>query len=1087
MHPKGLRGLTLLLFLSALLAATAAYGQTIYGTLTGQVFDASGALVPEVKVIVKNLDTGITREIATDSTGKWIARALPLGRYSIEFTRQGFERIIRQPIQVEGTVERAIDVTLQTGGTSEVVSVVAEAPLIQTTQAQVSKGVETRRILELPGQNTLNGLALLMPGAAPNNNGRPGSGFTVNGGRSRSNNFTIDGANNNDQSLATPRQSLPPEYMGEFRIITNNFSAEFGRNAGSVVQQLTKSGTNEYHGIVRWSWLGNGYNALTTGEQRNFNTNKKSGLSDYLALRKARGVLVRNQGTASAGGPIRKDRLFFFTGYDRDWRRSTSVPTGDALSAMAISRLETNSALLAPGVVDFLKSNWPTANQPTDRGKLLVTPSSGVAFAPGTVARCAGDAIDAPPRCLELPVNIYNRGGVSYARSFWRFMQKVDARLSESDNLSGRLLIDNDNDPGVPTYIPGLEIGQLIKNINATINHTHVFSPTMLNEARATYGRRDASFPENLDTQITITGALPIIGNQNYPQFRVDNLYELTDNLSIMRGRHNLRMGANALRYDLGSFFAPSLRGVLSYPSIADLVFDRNASWSQYAGTGLTPARTYEVGAFFQDDFRMSTTLTLNLGVRYEYTSAPLGYFSEAKADINNWAPRIGFAYAPRWNDGILGWLSGNGRLSIRGGYAIAYDQVFQNILLNNSRNYPRGVTVASPPVTGGRLYLKENRPAAPTPENYRGDPKLLPVRLFSPNQRIKQPLAQQYSFGIERQILSNYAFRVFYIGSRASGLVREVETNLGFNKVAVDANPSLLQPIIQAYGMKPVTNSAGAVTAYRVDPTRGSILVGGPLAMSTYHSLQTTIEKRFSSGWWGAAQMELNYTWSSFINDSDDILGGQTNNTLPSTPFNYKLDRGRSGYDFPHRAVGNFVYELPKAYQGQPVLGRILGGWMLNGIFTAQSGVAYTLLNSNNALGILPGQISTVELSQRPLFNPAGAEKSAGAIVGGQALPKYIALATNSGMIGNLGRNTERTGGTINLDAALVKSTQLWSESTALQLRLETFNTLNRRNFDGIPARNVSNSTNATTFMNLGQVNNIGGRTLLVSARLLF
>ncbi len=1072
MHPKGLRGLAQLLLLSMLLAATAAYGQTIYGTLTGQVFDASGALVPDVKVVIKNLDTGITREVVTGATGAWLARALPLGRYSIEFTRQGFERVIRQPIQVEGAVERAIDVTLQTGGTSEVVSVVAEAPLIQTTQAQVSKGVETRRILELPGQNTLNGLALLMPGAAPNNNGRPGSGFTINGGRSRSNNFTIDGANNNDQSLATPRQDVAPEYMGEFRIITNNFSAEYGRNAGSVVQQLTKSGTNDFHGIARWTWAGNGYDALTTGQQRTFNAQKAAGLSDYLALRKSRGVSIQNQGLISVGGPIIKDRAFFFTGFDKDWRRSTAVPVAAAPSPAAIASLEANKSLFAPGVVDFIKSTWPTANDPTSRGSVNVTAPSGQTFADGSTT-------------LNLPLQQLNRGGVSYARNLWRWMQKGDVRLSDNDNLSGRLLINSDNDPGSPTAIPGQEIGSVLKNINATINETHVFSPTMLNEARATYGRRDAQFPENLGAQIRVN-QLPTIGNQNMPQYRVDNLYELTDNLAITWGRHTLRTGVNALRYDLNSFFAPNLRGDLYYPSIPDLLYDRNAQWSQYAGTGSTPARTYEVGAFFQDDFRLNTSLTLNLGARYEYTGAPLGYFSNAQPDINNWAPRVGFAYAPRWSDGVLGWLSGNGRLSIRGGYAIAYDQIFQNILLNNSRNYPRGVSIATSPTNNTRWYIEANRPPAPAPEQYKGDPNLLPVRLFAPNQRIKQPMSQQYSFGIERQIYSNYAFRLFYIGSRASGLVREVETNLGFTKAAVDANPGLLQPVLQSYGMKPVTNSSGVVTGYRVDPAKGSILVGGPLAMSTYHSLQTTLEKRFSSGPWGAAQFEINYTYSSFINDSDDILGGGTNNTLPAVPFNYRLDRARSGYDFPHRGVASFVYEAPNPFASQPVLSRVLGGWMLNGIVTMQSGVAYTLFNANNALGILPGQISTVEGSQRATFNPAGAPGTAGGL-GGSTLPRYIANPTNSGIIGTMGRNTERTGGTASMDAAVVKGIRLWSEGTSFQLRLEAFNIFNRRNFTGIPNNTVSNATNLTTFKNLGQVNTITGRTLLISTRLLF
>lgn len=187
--------------------------------------------------------------------------------------------------------------------------------------------------------------------------------------------------------------------------------------------------------------------------------------------------------------------------------------------------------------------------------------------------------------------------------------------------------------------------------------------------------------------------------------------------------------------------------------------------------TGNVPARTTEVGVFFQDDFRLRQNLTLNLGIRYKYTGAPFGYFSNAKPDINNWAPRFGFAWTPQASGGFLGRLLGQNRTVIRGGYAISYDQVFQNILLNNSRNFPCGVTVAIGPISGQKLYDTANRPAPRTPEDFisrGGNPKLLPVRLCSPNKRIAQPYGQQFSLGFEKQLSGDYAFRVFYVGSRA-------------------------------------------------------------------------------------------------------------------------------------------------------------------------------------------------------------------------------------------------------------------------------------------------------------------------------
>lgn len=294
-------------------AVGAANAQTVFGSLSGTVYDASGAVVPNANVAIRNLDTGVLREIKADETGFWRMPSLPPGRYAVDVVAPNFGKLTRAPIVVEPTVERTVDVTLRPGAVTEVVSVTAEAPLIEQTRAQLSRGVESRQIMMLPGLNSLTGLALLQPGAAPNDLGRPGSGFVVNGGRTRSNNFMIDGANNNDQSLQTPRQNLPPEVLGEFRIITNNFSAEYGRNFGSVVLQTTKSGTNEFHGASRWAWLGNGWDALTTNQQRTFKAQKDAGKDDYAALRAARSVEVRNQALFSGGGPIKKDHTFFFT------------------------------------------------------------------------------------------------------------------------------------------------------------------------------------------------------------------------------------------------------------------------------------------------------------------------------------------------------------------------------------------------------------------------------------------------------------------------------------------------------------------------------------------------------------------------------------------------------------------------------------------------------------------------------------------------------------------------------------------------------------------------------------------------------
>lgn len=1056
--------------LAALMAifVSIATAQTIYGSLAGTVTDPSGSVIPGADVVVRGMDTGLVREIKTDSSGFWRVPSLAPGRYQVEATSKGFEKIIRGPLMVDASVERALDVTLKPSATAETITVSEEVPLIEATRSQISRGVDAHRVLELPGQNTQAGLALLMPGAAPNNNGRPGSGFVINGARSRSNNFMLDGANNNDQSLSIPRQNIPPEYLGEFRIITNNFSAEYGRNAGSVVMQNTRSGSNEFHGIGRWGWLGNGLDALTTGQQRTFNAQKAAGKSDFDALRAARGVTVNNQVLISGGGPVIKNRVFFFGGYDLDRLRSTAVPIATTISQAGYDTLTANAGLFAPGVVDFLKRTFPVGNDPTARGNLTI------ALATGQVSNTGGSSI-------TIPLNQYNRGAgaaLSYGRDIHRGLARGDIHLTSKDQLQLRYVKDDNTDPGSPASLPVNQLGSIGVNNSATANHVRVWNPTLIMETRLTYARREAVFIEDFPAQFSITGSgLPTIGNQNYPQGRTDNMYELTNNWTMIKNRHSIKFGFNYLQYRLNSFFAPSLDGVISYASMTDLLYDRNGSYSQYAGTGSVPAKTHEFQGFFADDWRLTKSFTVNLGIRYEYTSAPFGFFSGAKPDVNNWAPRVGFAWSPKASDGFLGKVTGGDRFVLRGGFALSYDQVFQNILLNNSRNYPRGVTVTLSNLAGQQLWDAAKRPAPPQPTDYKGDPNLLPVRLYSPNKRLAQPYSEQVSLGFERQFANNYVFKLFYVGTHGLKLVREVERNLGFYKAAVDANPGLLQPVVSAYGMTATTVSGQA--AYRTDPTKGSILVGDGLAASIYHSAQLSVEKRFSNG----LQFESNYTYSSFINDSDDILGGQANRTLPSVPFNLKLDRARSGYDQPHRWVTNYIYEVPSPMKDHKLWGRVMGGFQISGVTTFAKGTPYTILNGFNPLGILPGQISTVEGSQRASFNASGDFNTG--TNSAVANPMWIANPANSGIIG-AGANIRRVGTTYNFDMALVKNIRTYGENQALQFRWEVFNVFNYRNFTTIPSNTVTAGTNNTTFLNLGQTN-VAGRSMLISMRYIF
>lgn len=1079
-------------FLCALVFCASASAQTINGNILGTVTDQQGAAVAGATITVTNIGTGTKRTAESNEDGTYRVNGLPVGAYTVSVEAKGFS-VANENTTVSSGTDSTVDLKLTPGGVTATVDVSGgTGELLNTTQSQVTKTVGEIPILELPGRNSLNGLALLNPGVLPNQNGRPGSGFAVNGNRSRSNNFTIDGANNNDQSLSIPRQNLPPEAIGEFQIITNTFAAEYGRNAGSYVNQITRSGTNEFHGTGFYAWQGNGVDALTTNQQRCFNSNRaataNASLTDKQVLRQCRNVNVDTIWGGTLGGPVVKNHTFFFTSYDANpFRTTLGSVTRAALDAPSRALLQAQrNNFASPAAVDFILNNFPVSNDPT--------PAAGTIAASQVVVRnAAGNPVTGNTGTSTITFLTFNRfqgAGVPYGTDFWRWLGKLNTRINSKDQLSFRYLIDKGTDPGQPASLPGLEVGSLSKNDSFTINDVYVINSSFINEARFTYSRRKIDFPDNFaqfanGAQLTVSGANGAFsgGNANFPQNRDDHVMEWTENMGYTRGDHAFKFGYNGLRYDLNSFFAPNSRGSISYSSMNNFLNDVSNGVQLANGEFRVRPITYEHSFFVQDDWRVNPDLTLNLGLRYEYVTTPFGYFSNTSPDTNNWGPRLGFAWNPKNRFG--------GNLVLRAGFGVSYDQVFQNILLNVSRNYPRVVNNSLTNCTGCAAFagfgaipatattttnLAQQGVAtvrdffARTPANFPAAlAQVLDYRFYGLDTKARSPMSKQWTISLQYQLGRDYVMKAEYIGTKGTDLVREVETNYGFSP--------------------PIGNGL------RLDPTRGSILVGNGLANSIYHSGQFTLERRFSSmnifGLnWGTSLFNVNYTYSSFISESDDVLGGQTNRTIPSDPRDVHSDRGRSGFDQPHRFVASYVWSSPSVFKSNWLANRLASDWELSGVTTIANGIPFTIYNANNAAGISSSQITTVFLSQHVGLNPSGTPgtfttaNAAGVPVNANA--RYIIYPANSGIFGSLGANTERTPNTMNFNVAVVKNIRTVGETQKLQLRMEVFNLFNHRNFTTIPTNTLSATTNPLNFLNFG-LTNAGGRGFIFGARYFF
>lgn len=1055
------------------LGSSTVFAQLTRGFISGTVEDATGAVLPEVVVRATNRATNLTLETKTNEVGFYRFVGVEPGIYTLEFSKAGFETRRVENVSISTAQEVVINQTLAVAGTQATVEVTAAAPGVELAKATatIQRTLPQTLIENIPltaGLRDINVLALLAPTSARG----PGStGISVNGNRARNNNFMLDGVDNNDLSVTLVSNRAIPEAIAEYQVQTSPYSAEFGRNTGGQLSAITRSGTNEFHGEVWNYYRGNWMEPVSL-------LNKRAGVTKTPGF-------VQNQSGGSIGGPIIRDRTFFFGLYESNIRRE--APDARNAAQFSIPTAE-GYALLRTVPLRPAQGNIP-AQTPESRQAVL----NAMRFLEDIYAQYSGLLQPANPVVINgvtIPMAT-GRIPLSNPHDMHYWVTRVDHTLTNAHRLSYRAHYDKRNQPDV---VSNLQFGSRFSGAQTIFGQNHAaslvstLSPRVINEFRASFVRRNLDFPENDPTSPTvgIAGAFTIGGASNFPQGRIQNTFQWQDVVTVLRGRHSLKFGADIRRYRLFNRSAFDSKGTWTFNSLADFVNNQAFSLRQAVNEATFDARQLAQYYFFQDDIKLTRDLTINIGIRYEYNDIPFGFFGAANEEIaragvprnvqpdkNNWAPRVGFAYSPAAKSGVLGKLLGDGRTVFRGGFGIGYDVLFYNILTVTASNPPRVVTSETFQPQTIDLFPRL-APKVSTP------PPFDPLTLFvNANTDMQNPTSHYWSFTIQRELGAGHILEVGYSGNRGYHGIRQGQLN-----------PGILTPE-QAATVRATRNpnSIPSLQARRLNPAWGSRVTIESTALSAYHAGFVKYDKRFSQGLTVGAQ----YTFSGLWSDNDESLAvGDIVASSPQVPqdyFNYRNEWSRSVFDRPHRFSVFYLYQIP-GYNlfSNPVLRHLLGGWQIGGFTEFQSGQPFTIRT-----GVDSGGTGTTA-PFRPNYNPSGAFTKdpveanlrtfripidGTGIVVTPLTVGGLPLANSMSGGGNLGRNTFRGPGLQNWNFSLHKEIRI-SERWKVQLRSDWINLWNHRNF-GNPVATM----NSPLF---GQnTTDPGGRTMLLSAKIRF
>ncbi len=1119
-----------------LAAAQTASAQTVQGAVTGSVLDTSGAVLPGATVTLTNEGTNISQTLVSGPAGEYRFSLVPPGTYSLSVKSKNFREWLVKGIVVSPSQTVSMNVTLEVGATTQTVEVTTTPPLLQTASSDLTHTVSNNTIMAMPlVTRSIYDLTFMAPQVSQGMDFNPASGGTRESGTA----YLLNGSDNNDNFSEGNANITPPiESVGEFSLLTNSMSAQYGRGGGVVVSAVQKSGTNGFHGALYEFNRNRSLNASGFFDNRNGNPKPK---------------YIRNQFGGEIDGPIIKNKTFFSFAYDQVARHTggdttTQVPTPAELTAMATG---------AGPIAQSYLSKYPAITS-----NVLCPNEEGTAAVGHIGCTHFFDPIEDPIRT---------------------YFGRVDHNFSDKDRVSFTANISRERytdayGGGYPSSKP-IDYVDLEHYHNLTLVETHTFGPTVVNELTIAQNRHYSAVLEgegkNLDPHIYIDGAAysgfgfdfgPYEGQiiENFTQDR----WQLQDNVTALVGRHSIRFGGGwqhgilYRNWDLGlpGYYefantvgvTPQSQGVLnpdgSISGISDysvtnfqndFPYYQELSIDPHTGAKGNAYRHYSMNdlyLFAQDDFKVTPHLTLNLGLRWDQYGAPteqhgilaqltnfgcvsstsISYFDcvknartgPAKSMWNtrhgDFGPRVGFA----WD------IFGDGRTSLRGGYGISYDRIFDNVWSNGAWNPPfYGLANWDASASDSIFYSNPPKPSPSyVPDSLPGAAGRVSIRTMENN--LKDSSTQNFYLGAERQFGSNFLLRVNYQGS----LGRHLPVLMNWNRydgMGLNSKLTIVRP-----------NSLYSGFNYRANNVT-----------SSYHALVTEVQKRLGNG----LQFQFGYTWSHLMDYGSDLFSGSTSQGSFSQPYYFisnahkNLEKGTGAFDHKHTLKLGMSYEIPFLKDQRGFVGKVAGGWQLTGFYQAYSGHPIEVYNARarfagrNAAGsrVLDANGNAINIGgdynldnvlvDHPVFLGSGNVYSNGSPADGvftdnnvigcgqQGIDPTIAnvaacnanfgvvtpntLFTNPGgegvRFGGLGRNVFRGPWYYEVDAGLFKNFRL-SERWKLQARLEGINLPNHPDFDYIQTNlNSANFGKAQPSGTFGTANS--PRRIQIGLRLLF